>query len=131
MTSNRCGKMPGHAVCAPTDTPARPRPARHAGRHRAPDPAGDGQPVTSAGADGRHRAAEPGRPAIPAADDALIIGIADAASYLGYDKPESFRRARTRTPVPGEGKMPDGRPCWTPPRCAAGNPNAKSPATAH
>jgi hypothetical protein len=37
-----------------------------------------------------------------------------AASYLGYDKPESFRRARTRTPVPGEGKMPDGRPCWTP-----------------
>jgi hypothetical protein len=44
----------------------------------------------------------------------LIIGIADAASYLGYDKPESFRRARTRNPIPGEGKTSDGRPCWTP-----------------
>jgi len=45
----------------------------------------------------------------------LIIGLADAASYLGYDKPESFRRARTRNPIPGEGKTEDGRPCWTPP----------------
>jgi hypothetical protein len=44
----------------------------------------------------------------------LIIGIADAASYLGYDKPESFRRARTRNPIPGGGKTGDGRPCWTP-----------------
>jgi hypothetical protein len=44
----------------------------------------------------------------------LIVGIADAASYLGYDKPESFRRARTRNPIPGEGKTDDGRPCWTP-----------------
>jgi hypothetical protein len=44
----------------------------------------------------------------------MIVGITAAAHYLGYDKPESFRRARTRHPVPGEGKMPDGRPCWTP-----------------
>jgi hypothetical protein len=44
----------------------------------------------------------------------LIIGIADAASYLGYDKPESFRRARTRNPIPDESKTGDGRPCWTP-----------------
>jgi len=28
--------------------------------------------------------------------------------------PEGFRRARTRSPIPGEAKMPDGRPCWTP-----------------
>jgi hypothetical protein len=47
-------------------------------------------------------------------DVELIIGIADAASYLGYEKPESFRRARTRNPIPGEGKTDDGRPCWTP-----------------
>jgi hypothetical protein len=32
---------------------------------------------------------------------------------LGYDKAESFRRARTRNPIPGEGKTEDGRPCWT------------------
>ncbi|HEV2256051.1 MAG TPA: hypothetical protein VGS06_23130 [Streptosporangiaceae bacterium] len=81
--------------------------ARAGGRHRAPDPGSDGQPVTSTGAGGRHRAAtDPG--------DGPIIGIADAASYLGYDKPESFRRARTRNPIPGEGKTGDGRPCWTP-----------------
>lgn len=43
-----------------------------------------------------------------------IIGIAAAAGFLGYDKPESFRRARTRTPIPGEGKLPDGRPYWPP-----------------
>jgi hypothetical protein len=88
----------------PPGTPARPR-----GRHRAPDPAAGGQPVTSTEAGGRHRAPGPTAPG-----DDLIIGIAAAASYLGYDKPDSFRRARTRTPVPGEGKMPDGRPCWTP-----------------
>jgi hypothetical protein len=95
----------------PPDTPARLLPARRAGRHRAPDPASGGQPVTTTGTGGRHRAATPGP---PAAGDGLIIGIADAASYLGYDIPESFRRARTRNPIPGEGKMPDGRPCWTP-----------------
>jgi hypothetical protein len=99
----------------PPDNPTRPLaiPARRAGRHRA-TAARDGQPVTSTRAGGRHRAADPGRTAIPSADDGLIIGLADAASYLGYDKPDSFRRARTRNPVPGEGKMPDGRPCWTP-----------------
>jgi len=37
-----------------------------------------------------------------------------AARYLGYDKPDSFRRARTRHPIPGEGKTDDGRPSWTP-----------------
>lgn len=43
----------------------------------------------------------------------MIVGIA-AAAYLGYGKPDSFRRARTRHPIPGETKTPDGRPCWTP-----------------
>ncbi|MGH3259927.1 MAG: hypothetical protein ACRDOU_31770 [Streptosporangiaceae bacterium] len=95
----------------PPDNPARPlvalEPARPAGRHRAPI-ARDGQPVTSTG---RHRADDG---PVATRGDQLIIGIADAASYLGYDKPESFRRARTRNPVPGEGKIDDGRPCWTP-----------------
>ena len=45
--------------------------------------------------------------------DGLITGIADAASYLGYDKPDSFRRARTRHPIPGETRTADGRPAWT------------------
>ena len=104
---------------APTpDTLARPLAvpglARRAGRHRAPDPAGDAQPVTSTGpAGGRHRAATPGGH-LAAGGGELIIGISDAASYLGYDKPESFRRARTRNPIPGEAKTGDGRPCWTP-----------------
>jgi hypothetical protein len=105
----------------PPDASARPpavlEPARQAGRHRAPDPGGDRQPVTGP-AGGRHRAATTpatsSPTALPAPGDGLIIGIADAASYLSYDKPESFRRARTRNPIPGEGKMPDGRPCWTP-----------------
>jgi hypothetical protein len=44
----------------------------------------------------------------------VIVGITAAARYLGYDKPDSFRRARTRHPIPGERKLPDGRPCWTP-----------------
>jgi hypothetical protein len=42
----------------------------------------------------------------------LITGIA-AADYLGYGKPDSFRRARTRHPIPGETRTPDGRPAWT------------------
>jgi len=100
----------------PPDTLALPsavlEPARRAGRHRAPD-VGGGQPVTSTGASGRHRAAA-GPTATPTPGEGLIIGIAEAASYLGYDKPESFRRARTRNPIPGEGKTDDGRPCWTP-----------------
>ncbi len=44
----------------------------------------------------------------------MIVGITAAASYLGYEKPDSFRRARTRHPIPGEQKTSDGRPCWTP-----------------
>jgi hypothetical protein len=47
------------------------------------------------------------------ADD-LITGIAAAAGYLGYSKPDSFRRARTRHPIPGETRSSDGRPAWTP-----------------
>ena len=37
----------------------------------------------------------------------MIIGIA-AAGYLGYDKPDSFRRARTRHP--SLAKLEVGRP---------------------
>lgn len=44
--------------------------------------------------------------------DALVVGIADAATYLGYHKPDSFRRARTRRPIPGEKRTSDGRPAW-------------------
>jgi len=44
----------------------------------------------------------------------VIVGITAAARYLGYDKPDSFRRARTRDPIPGERRLPDGRRCWTP-----------------
>jgi hypothetical protein len=57
-------------------------------------------------------------PALPADQAAagdggsLVIGIAAAAAYLGYDKPDSFRRACTRHPVPGETRTADGRPAW-------------------
>ena len=44
----------------------------------------------------------------------MIIGVAAAARHLGYRKADSFRRARTRRPIPGEGKTDNGRPCWTP-----------------
>jgi hypothetical protein len=44
--------------------------------------------------------------------DGLVVGITAAASLLGYDKPDSFRRARTRHPVPGETRTSDGRPAW-------------------
>ena len=43
-----------------------------------------------------------------------ITGVAAAAGYLGYDKADSFRRARTRHPIPGETRTLDGRPSWTP-----------------
>ncbi len=93
----------------PPDTGPAPEPAatRRPGKHRAAGP-GD-EPVRSTGTIARHRATPP-------ADDAeeIIVGIAAAARYLGYDKPDSFRRARTRHPIPGEGKTADGRPCWTP-----------------
>ena len=88
-------------------------PARRAGRHRA-TATRDEQPATSTGATGRHRAEGSGPDTVtPTPGHELIIGIADAAFYLGYDKPESFRRARTRHPIPSEGKTDDGRPCWT------------------
>ena len=93
----RC-PAPGH----PRPLPAPPdRPGSAAPR---PGPVGDGQPVTSTGTGGRHRAATPGPTATRPPANELIVGIADAASYLGYDKPDSFRRARTRNPIPGERK---------------------------
>ena len=46
-------------------------------------------------------------------DDDLIVGIEDAAGFLGYGKPDSFRRARTRHPIPGETRTSGGRPAWT------------------
>jgi hypothetical protein len=48
------------------------------------------------------------------AEDTVIVGIPTAARYLGYYKPDSFRCARTRHPIPGERRLPDGRPYWTP-----------------
>ena len=80
--------------------------SRTAGRHRAAP-----RPARPAPAVGRHRA---GAPAGLTGDTDMIVGITAAAGYLGYDKPDSFRRARTRHPIPGEQKTPDGRPCWTP-----------------
>ena len=57
----------------------------------------------------------PGQDRVTSAPGAeLTIGIAAAVSYLGYGKPDSFRRVRSRYPIPGEGKTDDGRPCWTP-----------------
>jgi hypothetical protein len=94
---------------------------RPAGRHRAPAGyAGPAPAAYPADHTGRHRAgADPashdGTGTDGLADDGdWIVGITAAARYLGYDKPDSFRRARTRHPIPGEYKMPDGRPCWTP-----------------
>jgi hypothetical protein len=61
----------------------------------------------------------PAAPADASADpvtgggDDLVTGITAAAGYLGYDKPDSFRRARTRHPIPGETRTSDGRPAWT------------------
>ena len=95
----------------PPDTGTGPQPdpatTGGVGKHRAAGP-GD-EPVRSTGTVARHRAAPPGDEA-----EEIIVGIAAAARYLGYDKPDSFRRARTRHPIPGEGKTDDGRPCWTP-----------------
>jgi hypothetical protein len=44
----------------------------------------------------------------------MIIGIAAAADYPGYGKPDSLRRARSRKPIPRETRTSDGRPAWTP-----------------
>lgn len=60
----------------------------------------------------------------------LVIGIAAAASYLGYDKHDSFRRARTRHPIPGEIRTADGRPAWTPAAIQAWRANQGITATA-
>ena len=46
-------------------------------------------------------------------DDDLIFGIEDAAGFLGYGKADSFRRARTRHPIPNETRTSGGRPAWT------------------
>ena len=48
----------------------------------------------------------------------LIVGIEDAAGFLGYGKADSFRRARTRHPIPGETGTSGGRPCLDSPRPA-------------
>jgi hypothetical protein len=104
----------------PPDTGTRPlailspaQPARPAGRHRAPASRVE-QPVTSTGGTGRHHAAAPAQDTAAAPAGEMITGIAAAARYLGYRNPDSFRRARTRRPIPGETKTHDGRPCWTP-----------------
>jgi hypothetical protein len=62
------------------------------------------------------RAGQPAGPAdqVTGGADDLITGIAAAAGYLGYGKPDSFRRARTRRFIPGETRTGDGRPAWTP-----------------
>jgi hypothetical protein len=72
-------------------------------------------------------------PAAASADDdagGLITGIAAAAGYLGYDKPDGFRRARTRHPIPGETRTSDGRPAWTPATLQAWRSTTGTPATA-
>jgi hypothetical protein len=71
--------------------------------------------------------AAPADPSAGPADD-LVVGIAAAAAFLGYDKPDSFRRARTRHPIPGETRASDGRPAWTPAALQAWR--VGSPATA-
>ena len=98
---------------APVPPLALPGPARRPGRHRAPADPGE-QPVTSTSGTGRHQAVAPTGDTIVAPAEEMIIGIAAAARYLDYRKPDSFRRARTRRPIPGESKTDDGRPCWTP-----------------
>jgi hypothetical protein len=103
----------------PPDRPVWPMashgPARRAGRHRAPHTGGE--PVrSSTGTVARHAAGPAAGDIVtpdPAAEE-VIVGIAAAARYLGYTKADSFRRARTRHPIPGETKTDNGRPCWTP-----------------
>jgi len=74
-------------------------------------------------------AAAPADPVARDGGDDLITGIADAAGYLGYDKPDSFRRARTRHPILGETRTSDGRPAWTPAALRAWH--AQRPAGSH
>jgi hypothetical protein len=107
---------PGRHVYVPGETPpdvpaavpaSVPASRRLAWPGANPGPAGgpgtDAAPAPDAG---------PGPVPDPGPD--AVIGIPAAARLLGYGKPESFRRARTRRPIPGEGRLPDGRPWWTP-----------------
>ena len=84
------------------------------GRHRAPP--GNVRAVPDDGPAGRHRTGASGShdDSSPTGETDVMVGIAAAARYLGYDNPDSFRRARTRQPIPDERKMPEGRPYWTP-----------------
>ena len=75
---------------------------RALGKHRAAGP-GD-EPVRSSETVARHRAAPPGGEA-----EEIIVGIAAAACYLGYDKPDgalrswqSKRKIAGNRPNPGE-----------------------------
>ncbi|MDQ2816294.1 MAG: hypothetical protein M3Z75_31740 [Actinomycetota bacterium] len=74
------GVPPGQDIRVPAQTRRQSRPMS---RPRTPEPV----PWPS-----------PARPARP------------GGRYLGYRKPDSFRRARTRRPIPGETKTGDGRP---------------------
>ena len=62
--------------------------------------------------------------------DDLITGIAAAAGYLGYDKPDSFRRARTRHPIPGETRTPTAAPLGPPRPAQLARPAQDSKQTA-
>ena len=85
---------PGTRIPVPAQTPSGVPPDVPAPDTVGPSRAAPGTgPVPWAG---RHRATAP-------ADD-LIVGIPAAARFLGYGKPDSFRRARTRHPIPGERK---------------------------
>jgi hypothetical protein len=46
-------------------------------------------------------------------DEPQIVGMAAAARFLGYEKQDSFKRARARNPIPGETRTEDGRPAWS------------------
>ena len=107
-----------------TGTGPRPDPAttRRAGKHRAAGPADE--PVRSTATVARHRAAPPGEEA-----EEIIVGIAAAARYLGYDKPDSFRRAPTATPFPARARPRTAAPAGPRARCGAGKASGKSPAT--
>jgi hypothetical protein len=81
-------------------------------RKKLQDRVREGEPVSCEVLPGcRPRRAAPGRPARlldhdPPGDMDVMVGIAAAADYLGNDKPDSFRRARTPLPHPGEQKSP-------------------------
>lgn len=53
-----------------------------------------------------------------------ITGIAAAAGYLGYDKPDSFRRARTRHLIPAKPAPVMGPPGNTTSACVGKDPAA-------